>query len=285
MNGHKPQKTTLRPYDDVNQTQFIVYADLDETFYSHQITNEEETSIKAFENYMECLVKRHQVLFGVITGSNLDSVIQKLENGSHQIMPHFIACDLGTMLYWVNKNGEFLPDQAWVDRLMKTNFTQSTVNAIIQNLESLYNIEMTAQTQLGSSSFKKNYYYYMIDDHTDTKNIEMIRDLAHNQELGCNINICNPLAGDPEGAYDVDFIPQNTGKAAIIEFINQKFQVDRENTFAFGDSGNDLEMLSKVEHGYLLDNATIDAKKQHEKITTDPYTKGILNILKEHFPM
>ncbi|MBB6449726.1 kanosamine-6-phosphate phosphatase [Geomicrobium halophilum] len=283
MNWHNPKKTTLRQYDDVNSIKYIVYSDLDETLYSHKITDEEKTSIQAFENYMEHIVKNHQVLFGVITGSSLDSVIQKLETGIHQIMPHFVACDLGTMLYWVKNDGNFYPDQEWVYRLKNMNFNQENVNAIVKDLEALHKIEITPQTQLGSSSFKKNYYYYMIDDLTDKHNIEMIRDFAYKQEMDCNINICNPLAGDPERAYDIDFIPKNTGKAAIVEFINQKFKVGMEYTFAFGDSGNDLEMLSKVGHGYLLDNATTDAKKQYEKVTSNPYTKGILNILKENF--
>ena len=53
------------------------------------------------------------------------------------------------------------------------------------------------------------------------------------------------MAGDPENSYDVDFIPLRTGKPYIVDFILDKFAIERENSFAFGDSGNDVDMLKK----------------------------------------
>ena len=61
------------------------------------------------------------------------------------------------------------------------------------------------------------------------------------------------------------------------------YQVPLANTIAFGDSGNDVEMLKTVKHGYLLGNATEEAKGLHDKVTVSHYSSGILEVLKKTF--
>ncbi|UQZ75747.1 hypothetical protein C2I17_14980 [Niallia circulans] len=78
-------------------------------------------------------------------------------------------------------------------------------------------------------------------------------------------------------------MPLNTGKRAVADFVMKQFKISVANTFAFGDSGNDIEMLKAVEHGYLLNNATGEAKQLHNRITPEPYVKGIKNVCMLHF--
>ena len=78
----------------------------------------------------------------------------------------------------------------------------------------------------------------------------------------------------------MDFISRGAGKEEIVKFILKKFAVDRENSFAFGDSGNDLKMLRTVGNGYLLANATEEAKRKYNRIAEGPYTDGIYKTLK-----
>lgn len=61
------------------------------------------------------------------------------------------------------------------------------------------------------------------------------------------------------------------------------YKVPLTNTIAFGDSGNDVEMLKTVQHGYLLANATAEARSLHNKVTQSVYSKGILEVLKKIF--
>lgn len=107
-----------------------------------------------------------------------------------------------------------------------------------------------------------------------------IKEIAEQYQVGVNINRCNPLAGDPEDCYDVDFIPIGTGKDEFVKFILGKYDLRRENAIAFGDSGNDLKMLKAVQHGYLIQNATEEAKKAHSMLVQGEYSIGILNTLK-----
>ena len=66
-----------------------------------------------------------------------------------------------------------------------------------------------------------------------------------------------------------------------MRYILVKFKIDRQNAIAFGDSGNDLKMLQAVKFGYLLENATSEAKNGHERLTIGSYSEGILNTIKE----
>lgn len=274
-------KMNLIPYSAPTKPEYIIFSDLDETFYCHHATRQETMAIANFEKYMESIVEKKRVLFGIVTGSSLDSVIKKLEEGSFHYAPHFIACDLGTMLYWVQPNGDMKPDLVWIKRLEASNYSEEKVQHIIESLWKDHHIDLVKQTLYNASQYKKTYYYYMSEKTLDLQNLEFIRNLAKENKIACNINVCNPLAGDPENAYDVDFIPMHTGKAAIVNFLLEKLSIQKENSIAFGDSGNDIEMLKEVGEGYLLQNATPEAKSLYNKIAPYPYTKGMLSILQQ----
>ena len=80
----------------------------------------------------------------------------------------------------------------------------------------------------------------------------------------------------------VEFIPKGTSKATGIAWVCEHLQVDREDTYAIGDSVNDLDMLSFVGHGVAMGNGTAPAKEAAEYITTDIHEDGIRNAMKHY---
>ena len=60
----------------------------------------------------------------------------------------------------------------------------------------------------------------------------------------------------------LDFVNPNVNKGASLQELMNKLGVAKEDTYAFGDNYNDIEMLQTVEHGYVMDNAVDDIKKQ-----------------------
>lgn len=68
-------------------------------------------------------------------------------------------------------------------------------------------------------------------------------------------------------------------KATGIEKMCELLEVRREDTYAFGDSANDLEMLSFVAHGIAMGNGTKEAKEAAEYVTTAIDADGIYNGL------
>ncbi|SCP98416.1 Cof-type HAD-IIB family hydrolase [Anaerobium acetethylicum] len=82
----------------------------------------------------------------------------------------------------------------------------------------------------------------------------------------------------------VEFVPHGFSKASGIEFLIKKLGKNKRNTFAFGDSINDFDMIQYVEHGIAMGNSSKTLKKVADYITTDRLNDGIYNGLK-HFEL
>lgn len=76
-----------------------------------------------------------------------------------------------------------------------------------------------------------------------------------------------------------EIVPKGYSKAKGISWICDYLKVSHENTYAFGDSVNDVEMLSCVGHGIAMGNATDVAKQAADYETADIWEDGILKGL------
>ncbi|SDI80055.1 HAD-IIB family hydrolase [Alteribacillus bidgolensis] len=269
---------------NANEAKYIIFFDFDETYFPHDCTDELLKNLNELEEYLHLLVQKQFLKIGWVTGSDLNQIAHKMERANISYSPHFIASNLGTEVYNVSEKGDLLPNKEWENRLKKVNFSSDTVKELESELYNVYNIELVEQTQLGQKGYKWNYYYFEKSKTKSQYDLKIISHVAKLNGLGININRCNPKAGDPKGAFDVDFIPLNTGKKEIVKFMIKYYQVPLANTIAFGDSGNDVEMLKTVQYGYLLGNATEEAKGLHDNVTISHYSLGILEVLKKLFP-
>lgn len=77
----------------------------------------------------------------------------------------------------------------------------------------------------------------------------------------------------------VEIVPNGYSKATGIKRVCDLLGIKKEHTYAFGDSANDLDMLMFVSHGIAMGNATDEAKRAAEYVTTDIMEDGIKNGL------
>ncbi|GEK91643.1 Cof-type HAD-IIB family hydrolase [Alkalibacterium kapii] len=82
--------------------------------------------------------------------------------------------------------------------------------------------------------------------------------------------------------YTVDIISKGISKATGIEHYLNHVGLKRENTYAFGDSPNDLEMLAYVETSVAMGNGWDNVKAVADYVTDDVDKDGIKNAL-EYF--
>ena len=80
----------------------------------------------------------------------------------------------------------------------------------------------------------------------------------------------------------VEFVPKGTSKATGIAWLCDYLGVDCADTYAIGDSVNDLDMLTFVGHGIAMGNASQPAKDAAEYVTTDIHEDGIMHAM-EHY--
>lgn len=80
----------------------------------------------------------------------------------------------------------------------------------------------------------------------------------------------------------IEAVPKGTSKATGIEWLCKYLGVAIEDTYALGDSINDIEMLRFVGHSIAMGNASPVAKEAAEYITTNIHEDGVLNALKHY---
>ncbi len=80
-----------------------------------------------------------------------------------------------------------------------------------------------------------------------------------------------------------EFVPYNYSKATGIEYVLNHYHLDLTDAYAFGDSNNDLSMLSYVPHSIAMGNASPESLfAQVEYVTAKSSCGGIQQAL-EHY--
>lgn len=82
--------------------------------------------------------------------------------------------------------------------------------------------------------------------------------------------------------YGIDIIDAEGGKRHGIHKILEHFNISEEETMAFGDGENDIDMLQTAKIAVAMGNAIDDLKKHADYITDNLEDDGIYNALK-HF--
>lgn len=91
---------------------------------------------------------------------------------------------------------------------------------------------------------------------------------------GCTATRWNPLF--------TDIVPKGSNKGVGIDKMIAHFGLSLDETMAFGDGGNDIEMLRHVALGVAMGNAGDDVKAAARYVTTSVDDDGIANALR-HF--
>lgn len=84
------------------------------------------------------------------------------------------------------------------------------------------------------------------------------------------------------GMEIVEFVPKGFSKATGIQKTCELLGIKKEDTYAFGDSVNDLDMLKYAGHGIAMGNGTKEAQEAAEYVTADLHEDGIFKGLKHY---
>lgn len=256
--------------------QYLLFLDLDETLVDNQNFN--PIWIKKLESLLLDLYDRKIALFGILTGCNYLEAQNKICKCGLSIKPDFISVGFGTEIYYSPDKESYIIDKGWQNNISKS-YSKSEVNLIIDCLNQ-FGIHLEEEKR-SFNILKDSYFYY---ENTNSKyDLKIIRNLSRKHKLKVIISKCNPDIGDPADAYDIDFIPNQCGKEKIAHYLLKKFQVKKNNVFAFGDSKNDLNLLKYVGHGYAVSNATPELMSYQINTCAYDHSHGIYYVLKDFF--
>jgi kanosamine-6-phosphate phosphatase len=266
----------MQNYPYPNKIDTVICSDLDETFLPFSDSNKKNSGIPLLESFLLENIQNKNLIFGWITGSNLDSALSKTSDYI-SYLPHFIACSLGTEFYWV-EDGLLNEPELWIKQIIESGYRKENVDLILEILR--YNdIDLILQSDDYQSKYKSSFYYTIRESYRD--DFSFIESVALNYNCKVLFSRANPAAGDPENSFDVEFIPKCCGKGEVVEFLKKILSLNSENFYAFGDSFNDFSMFSKVSNSFLVGNADPLAKVQFPNTLSENYCIGITKKLKE----
>ncbi|MGL5694075.1 MAG: HAD family hydrolase, partial [Peptostreptococcaceae bacterium] len=114
-------------------------------------------------------------------------------------------------------------------------------------------------------------------DEVDVHKIEMLCENDEVKEFCLSIikeyPECDYFSSVNKSALEV-YLKNNTKATAILNII-ENLGINIENTYAFGDGKNDIEMLSTVGCGIAMGNSPDDVKKYAHKITDSVENDGV----------
>lgn len=96
-------------------------------------------------------------------------------------------------------------------------------------------------------------------------------------------NIGKDVSVVSSGHGDIDIIQAEANKATGLEYWSQKLNIKPEEMCAFGDGGNDLEMLRYVGHGVAMENASPTVLETALYQTSNNNQQGVLEHLESIF--
>ncbi|NQN68440.1 HAD family hydrolase [Streptococcus suis] len=91
------------------------------------------------------------------------------------------------------------------------------------------------------------------------------------------------LVAVTSGYGSVDILPQGIHKAWGLEQVLTNLAITPDQVIAFGDSDNDIELLSYVGASYAMENATDKVKAVAKYIAPSHLEAGVLQVLEELF--
>lgn len=119
---------------------------------------------------------------------------------------------------------------------------------------------------------------------TDYKGIkERLGDYFHFIEHGLTPDLKYDPNLDPSTIIAViEAVPHGIDKSVGVRRTCEYLGIDISDTYAFGDSANDIEMFEAVGHGICMGNGTEAARKAAEYVTADIHEDGLYKAL-EHY--
>ena len=146
---------------------------------------------------------------------------------------------------------------------LKLNFLDKTMSEIMDLLN------FTKPDTVDLQSLKDKPIYQIITSMTDEEETKLMKNLPH-----CKTTRWHPLF--------TDIINREASKAQGIQAMMDYFGWKREEIIAFGDGGNDIEMLDLAGTAVVMGNASEEVKSHADFVAESVDNDGVMLALKHY---
>lgn len=258
----------------------LIAVDIDGTFLDDQM-NYNRTIFRKIYQYF----KENDIHFVVASG-----------NQYYQLKSFFD--DYQDELTYACENGAYIVDNK--EAIFHTDISKENVNIITKRLQQDPRIQIcicgikSAYLLNATNKFYNIYsnYYHRL---------EMIENINEIDDTIVKFALCVPLEDSNEiyeelskdlkgiikpvssGHRSIDLIDPRYNKGTAIELLCNKYNITLEQCAAFGDGGNDIEMLTKVKYGFVMENARQTIKDIAYQVVPSNNEHGVLKTLLDLF--
>jgi kanosamine-6-phosphate phosphatase len=260
----------------VDAPRWLVFSDFDETYLAHDGSPERRRDRRALEQLLIEYGRTLGIVFGWVTDGPVDVVADAFREHGLRIVPHFIASSWGAELDFFSREEGHRAAAEWDARMGVRGFSLALVSEARDELAS-HGITLADRRHGGP---RMDSFIFVPPTKQPAEEIgALVHRIADKHFVDVHFGPCHVALGEPEGAYTVDFVPHGANKRNVVQFVMERLGVPRIRTMAFGDDIGDIDMLSAVEHGYLVDNATTDARRRFSRTAGSSYARGILDTM------
>lgn len=257
----------------------IIFFDIDGTLLTENTHIIPESTKLALKK-----AKENGHLLFINTGrasSNIDNYIKEFNFDGY-------VCGCGTYIEFNNKElfSKTL-DKSFAQDLVK-NIRACKLDGVIESKTATYYDDFIYGPEVKQIKDNHSLKEGLLMKSFDDENIDCDKFVVWYNEKSDFEKFHNIYKNDFEFIHrDVNFyeiVPKGFSKASGIEFLIKELNIPFENTYAIGDSTNDLSMLSYVKNSIAMGNSNPVLFDLVSYITTDIEEDGIYNALK-HFSL
>ena len=255
----------------------LVVSDLDGT-----LLNEKKQLPPNFPNLVEQLANRN-ILFATASGRNWDSQKDLFQTGTEEMT---FICDNGAFI--VHKGKPFfiseLQTDFWKAVVQKCSEYGPECGAIVCGTKGAYMIQNPVIQPVVNQFYSGVHYvnhFDTVDDQIFKVSVCYLKGTAtslFNDFSSCFSGQGNLVCTHP---LFMDVMNPGINKGTGVRMLQQFLGFTAEQTLAFGDYDNDIEMLQTAEISYIMENAPLSMRQYSPYLAPSNEELGVITVLKD----
>ncbi|WP_125762392.1 Cof-type HAD-IIB family hydrolase [Companilactobacillus hulinensis] len=253
----------------------LIATDMDGTFLKDNMTYDEERFSELYKK-----MEQQGIRFVIASG-----------NQYAQIKSYFTKYP--DMIY-ISDNGAYIRDLNQIYAVHT--FSDDNYQQILERISTIPNIQilmsavdiayMPADEDPAQIQKMSNYYYNLelVDDFRTLKDVMKVSITCPPEKTAQTVELLSELVDGladvtSSGNGDIDLVQPNRNKAAGLNELGDVLKIELSEMAAFGDGGNDLEMLQEVGLSVAMSNAQPAVAKAANHHTTSNEEQGVLSFV------
>lgn len=259
----------------------LVAVDEDGTFLRDHVHYDEQRFERIWERMRELGVR-----FVVATGNQCYQVQELFAQHAHEM--GIVSANGALVLDGDERVFAAEASQTAIDRMIAACHELPEVPFSMLGVEGAY-VERGTSQEFFDDMARYCFRQYWVDDFADVDDqVFMFSSVVDERVVGEKIAYFRELVagimdvvGSGEGYFDV--VCPGVHKAEGLARLLDRWGIAPEECVAFGDSDNDLEMLSMVGLSYAMQNAPANVRAASDRIAPPCTEDGVLQVLEELF--